>query len=447
MLRKLSLIVLFILIGAFMFSVSSDEDFNKEFSAELKIARVKLNQDINDQPVPGYVFFNGFDFENYSSESEGIEKMLEVTLELLQAKYKESKQPFVFVGHSQGGLRSLAMSTYLKRNDPELYKQLKGVITLSGIDKGLKLLENNGANFRSALYNDVRILTNGVYGTIKVLDFSPFNPIADFIFGETIKSAINISSWELASHLLGSVFEKTNGFAYPIMYNREWDSHAQVRDMVPQSKVIQKYVLTEQPVYRQHKSEQESYTVWEWRKGWLGIRYPVYVTKYKPKIIVTNNVTMKVDKNLSYTFLAGTNSDTLSLADSSTASTVKTGLTHARNTFRTAQHLHYAKCAFIFGFFTNSIAYSVDCQKAANWCRDYNSEISELIGDDTHDGLVALSSQYLPTKSLENSIEEKTVLNNALLYKYPSFNHATINFGDSQSKIYAETKVKHLLGQ
>jgi hypothetical protein len=42
------------------------------------------------------------------------------------------------VGHSQGGLRALAMSTYLKREDPELFKQLKVAITLSGIDLVIK---------------------------------------------------------------------------------------------------------------------------------------------------------------------------------------------------------------------------------------------------------------------------------------------------------------------
>ncbi len=64
--------------------------------------------------ISGYVYFEGFNFEGYEAESDGIEKMLEVTLKLLQAKYEENNQPFVFVGHSQGGLRVLAMSTYLK---------------------------------------------------------------------------------------------------------------------------------------------------------------------------------------------------------------------------------------------------------------------------------------------------------------------------------------------
>ena len=125
----------------------SDEEFNKAYKNQLDFARITLNQEINEQSIPGYVYFKGFDFEGYTAESDGIEPMLKVTLELLKEKYGNTNQPFVFVGHSQGGLRALAMSTYLRQKNPQLYKQLRGVITLSGIDKGLKLLENKMRGF------------------------------------------------------------------------------------------------------------------------------------------------------------------------------------------------------------------------------------------------------------------------------------------------------------
>lgn len=75
--------------------------------------------------IPGYVYFEGFDFEGYSSESAGIEPMLEVTLKLLEDKYGNTNQPFVFVGHSQGGLRALAMSTYLRQKNPKNIYRIK----------------------------------------------------------------------------------------------------------------------------------------------------------------------------------------------------------------------------------------------------------------------------------------------------------------------------------
>ena len=63
------------------------------------MARITLDE----EGVPGYVFFKGFDFKGYRGDSGGIEAMLARTLELLQHYYKSSGQPLVFVGHSQGG--------------------------------------------------------------------------------------------------------------------------------------------------------------------------------------------------------------------------------------------------------------------------------------------------------------------------------------------------------
>ena len=41
--------------------------------------------------IPGYVYFEGFDFEGYSAESDGIEPMLSKTLDLLDYYYGETK--------------------------------------------------------------------------------------------------------------------------------------------------------------------------------------------------------------------------------------------------------------------------------------------------------------------------------------------------------------------
>ena len=41
--------------------------------------------------IPGYVYFEGFDFEGYSAESAGIEPMLSKTLDLLNYYYGVKK--------------------------------------------------------------------------------------------------------------------------------------------------------------------------------------------------------------------------------------------------------------------------------------------------------------------------------------------------------------------
>ncbi|AEE17421.1 alpha/beta hydrolase [Treponema brennaborense] len=440
----ISIIVSMFVMHSFVFSQVTEENF------ELKkdFARMEFDEDSNKNKVVGYVYFKGFDFTGYEAESVGIEPMLQTTLELLQFRYKASKQPFVFVGHSQGGLRSLAMSTYLKRRDPELYKQLRGVITLSGIDRGLKLLEGRGSAFRSRLFNDVQILTNGIYGVAKFFDLIPFcDPVNDYIFGGITKADINGAAWHLCKLILGGMLPLTKEFAYPIMYNRDWDGHAQIRDMVPQSKLITDYVLTEQTVYMQHKSKTTSSLAVEWRRGWWGIRYPVLVWKSKPVIVAAQSVDLKVDKNLPFMFLAGTVSDSLGLADGDTARKIKTGFDHTGNVFRGAEYLHYAKAVCIWGLFTGSISAANDCRKAANWCNNLNGEISELVGEQTHDGLVALSSQYLPQKSLVGTGYDTVILNNTDFRTYRDMNHETINNTGSLSKTTSETRVLELLGK
>ena len=331
--------------------------------------------------------------------------MLDRTYEILKTEYGNKRgsdgkpQPFVFVGHSQGGLRALAMSTYLRKKDPVLYKQLKGVITLSGIDRGLKLLEGNGAVFRAKLSDSVRILSNGVYGAVKVVDFKPgASIVSDLILGEFIKMGMSASFYWLGEVILCNL-SYTKGFAPPILQNRNWALYAQVRDMVPQSDFIKDYVLKESTILLQHKSKTEQYLTIEWKKGLFGIKYPCLVYKSRPIVIATKNIDMKIDKNLPLTFLAGTNSDTTSLMDSGTAKGFDTGFDVAGTIFRIAEYFHYAKCVFIIGLLTNSVVYSQDCRLAANWCSNYKSEIGSLTGSKTHDGLVALESQYLPNKS------------------------------------------------
>lgn len=442
--KKKFLYIMFILFTSILYAEKIQDDF----------ARITLNQEINKQSIPEYVYFEGFDFEGYSAESDGIEPMLSKTLDLLDYYYGSNgvigkNQPFVFVGHSQGGLRALAMSTYLRQKNPQLYKQLRGVISLSGIDKGLKLLENNGSIFRTNLHNDVQTLTNGICGVFKVFDFNVIanNPFIELFVYDVTKVSVSESVWIFANFLLGDILDCTKGFGYPIMHNSKWNEHAQVRDMVPQSDFIKKYVLEEKSVYKKHKSKTERYLGLEWRKGLFGISYPVFVWKNKPIIIKTQEVNMKVDKNLPLTFLIGTKSNTLSLAPENVENNIRKGVNIAGTVFRTGEYCHYAKCGFLIGLLTGSPVAAVDCNKAANWCGSLDYQIGELIGEQTHDGLVALSSQHLPTQSLEGTGYDTTVLNKTSNKEYTDYNHKTIAKEDKEPRKDAENELKNLLGK
>lgn len=438
--KKILIICYFVLSISYVFSFSQNHNMEK-------ISRVRYAY----KDILGYVYFEGFNFLGYEAESDGIEIMLEKTLELLQKYYGPQgviapNHPFVFVGHSQGGLRVLAMSTYLKQKDPTLYKQLKGIVTLSGIDRGLKLLEENGSNFRAQLYTDTKILTNGVLGIVKLVDFIPMEGFEDLFFYNLIKTGLGDAAWIVLEYILGDKWDVTNDFAYPIMYNTDWDGHAQIRDMVPKSDFIEKYVVEENSIYKQHKSKTSQYLTIAWKKGLLGIKYPVLTWKSKPIVVKTQQVDMKVDKTLPITFLAGTNSNTLSLLSDEAEKKTRTGVEIGEAVFRSAEYLHYAKCALVIGFFTGSPAASADCNKAANWCDSVDYQIGELIGEQTHDGLVALSSQYLPTKTFDGTGYDTQVLTNSKKIEYPNHNHETIANNNSDSKKFVDDYVLQLLG-
>ena len=412
----------------------------------------ELNADKVDrgERIKGVVYFEGFDFTHYDSESKGIEPMLDETYVLLKEFYAAENQPdkkpvpFVFLGHSQGGLRSVAMSTYLKNKDPVLYKQLKGVVTFSGIDKGLKLLENKGANFRARVYTDVSILSDGIYGTFKVLDFTPTDFISDLILNGIYKNVFSNALYCVGDFVLCTCLGVTKGFAYPILNNAGWNNYAQIRDMCPQSDFVKKYVLEEKPYYYKVPSGTTLEIVW--KRGWLGIPYPTLERRTVYSTVQTTDANMKVDKNLPLNFIIGGYNDSLSMADENTRNNIDKGMKIAGDVFNGAYIAHIAKCCLLIGLFTNSPVYATDCNRAADWCYNYKREINELIGESANDGLVAVSSQQLPEYSKVGSSAQTKVLNKTNRIIYNDCNHENINKVGSASRNKINDYADELLG-
>ena len=125
---------------------------------------------------------------------------------------------------------------------------------------------------------------------------------------------------------------------------------------------------------------------------------------------------------------------------------IRNGVTAAGNIFRSAEIAHYAKCALGIGLLTGSIPAAIDCNKAANWCGSIDSQLAEIIGEQKHDGLVAYSSQYLPSKSLVSTGYDTSVLTNVKQKDYSQYNHITIS-RNSEAKKLAEQYVKSFLGK
>ena len=129
----------------------------------------------------GYRVFYGFDFgepkiSDHDLSIEGIVNE-EINCVLNDDAENNNTSDYAIVGHSQGGLRVLSYATMLKERacDKSLgederkaaedsYNRLKAVITVSGIDRGLKALDGGFAPFRAKVLNDGEILGNGLIG-------------------------------------------------------------------------------------------------------------------------------------------------------------------------------------------------------------------------------------------------------------------------------------------
>ena len=87
--------------------------------------------------VTTYAFY-GFDFEGYKASPLGLDAIVKNEHEFVK---KKEAHDFAVVGHSQGGLRALAFATYLQNNDAAGLNNLQAVVTVSGIDQGIKALD------------------------------------------------------------------------------------------------------------------------------------------------------------------------------------------------------------------------------------------------------------------------------------------------------------------
>ena len=152
--------------------------------------------------------------------------------------------------------------------------------------------------------------------------------------------------------------------------------------------------------------------------------------------VQTTDVNMKVDKNLPLYFVIGTHNDSLSIAGEDVSNGVSKGMNIAGGVFRGAQIAHIAKCVGIIGLFTNSPVYASDCGKAASWCYGYKGQINELLGETSNDGLVAVSSQQLPSYSKVGSSAQTKVLNRTdRVFYYRNHDNITDAGSASRNKI------------
>lgn len=350
-------------------------------SSNKKIDKISWNTD-------GYWFLAGFTFEGYKPSTEGV--ILRVKDEVAEAKAKDISAgrtaPYAVIGHSQGGLRALAYASHLKKTDKTEYNRLQAVITVSGIDKGLKALDGGFPAVKSRFMTDVNTVWRGVRSIVGTIDVFG-------IIGRVLPTDIS----GLTSQMVAFLPEDLSGYLYPALNGASPDSMAEIRDMFPSSTFIQENVSKT----KSHSYKLRTGTDWGWeiasKKVWgVRIYYPVYTswatytwyTAYEDQPVFGNELPMG--------YIVGLNSNTLSMMDPSTEKSIRKTVGGFETVFEITKNVHLAKNILLIGLFSNGIQYYNDAKEAEKWMANFDGELNELKCSTENDGLVAKESQFYP---------------------------------------------------
>jgi len=447
-------------------------------------------------------YFDGFDFNDYKARDPDLNEMNKAEIDAIKngyvykvgdyekkvTGYKQDKtcmcekcepsktcesceiresvkicKPKVYsysiIGHSQGGLRALGYLTQLEKKYPDDLNDIDAVITISGIDQGLKMLDGGLPAFKNRASRKINIVGNGLQAVgVASIDLG----ILSILLSITGDPLI-----DLAGHLLGGVLETTGGALLMISNKRfaqallmvlsflpkriqaywllAWitddaEQVPQIRDMIPGSKYIENNVVKREPLDPFRAKTGKKVLTGEWRFKsfgiikiwyfWIGLVdeyawYTAYesVPQFNPDVPVG--------------FIVGLDSKTLNMIEEkSDRDKARDGIKAAETAFGVAQGWHIAKCVGLIGLVTGSVTYANDADKARKFVANFESELNDLKGSTENDGFVALENQYIPKSFTHPTTKEETIHLNAVLggtdegyvkpHEYKNYNHKNI---------------------
>ncbi|XTB04966.1 hypothetical protein KP614_08345 [Treponema denticola] len=374
--------------------------------------------------------FEGFQFLNYQPSSYGLQDIIKDEYGFI--KENSSKEKFAIAGHSQGGLRVLGFISYLKDNDPEMFKQLNAVITISGVDRGLKALEGGLPAVNAKIRRDIEIIHGGVIGVIAVI------PIADLIlnlgevFGFLTEGKILDKIW----NFVDDKFLPNDGImawlkpclkaVSPAASDEILNGMGEIRDMIPQSNFIRQYVLESNAYTYKVQTGTERHLRWTRVTSRWGWRYWALRWHYTPvyRWYTAYNHISKIPNEIPVGYIVGLKNNTLDmLPDSANIREKIDAFGHGMDVVR---KIHIGKCCFIWGLITGSLRYARQCAAARDYCYNIDSNINKLLGSDEHDCLVSKESQFIP-----KTIHPKSIDIEGKPYVTFDYNHAEIFYKDS----------------
>jgi pimeloyl-ACP methyl ester carboxylesterase len=365
-----------------------------------------------------YYWLTGFPFEAYKPETAGLQPRIRDEAAFIKAN--EAKRDaavkgqldedgnqiipkYVLVGHSQGGLRALALGGYLKANDPALYDKLDGIITVSGIDRGLKALEGGVGTLVRKLQEDINIVYGGVRAAAGVFAlpniFTLFPGAPDFSLGTRLILKLIPEDFQFYYVALG-------------MQDRA-DEIQEIKDMTPGSDFIKTYaanVAKKSQVVKEKIGTELVARVGYQTVGFITIPYIYFVTEDVYRTYTRTweeDSSLKVGEEMPVGYMVGTNNNVFAPLDSKEAAG-RNVINVSRGVFAAAEAAHILKSAAIIGLLSGSPQYIQDAHRARDFCGNIDGELHDILGSSANDGLVARESQSYPTAAHGNQLGFRT---------------------------------------
>lgn len=365
------------------------------FSVFISISAYAIKVELNQPNYAGrYHLFGGFDFSGYVPSPAGLD--VKIADEYNYIINNETSYPptdyYSIVGHSQGGLRVLAYSTYLKSTNPAAYNKLQAVITVSGIDKGLLALDGGFGPLNRKFREDIGIVYDGAKSVIA--SRIPLIDAVNYFFD------VYPSSSDTENKLINNLPDNFQCYVKPALNGADPNTMAEIRDMFPRSGFNRNYVSDS--IVHTYKVQTRVELYWDWCVvktyrvwghtikiwGWASKTRPIY------EWFTAWEDVPKFGNELPTGYIVGLNSNTLSMTGKESAIRFVAQVT--RDIFDQAYHIHSVAQWTPFGFVMNSRGNADRAKKARNWMDDIDGEFNELKGSSLNDGLVAKESQYFP---------------------------------------------------
>lgn len=374
--------------------------------------------------------FEGFQFLNYQPSSDGLQDIINDEYGFI--KENSNNEKFAIVGHSQGGLRVLGFAGYLKDNDPQMFNRLNAVITVSGVDRGLKALEGGLPAVNVKIRRDIGILYDGCIGAIKIIPRAriilDLGEVFEFLTEGNILNRIwnFVNDKILPNDGIMAWLKPCLKAVSPAVSDEILSGMGEIRDMIPQSNFIRQYVLESNAYTYKVQTGTERHLRWTRVTSRWGWRYWALRWHYTPVYswYTAYNHISKLPNEMPVGYIVGLKNNTLDMLPDS--ANIRKKIKVFRIGMNIASKLHIIRSCCLWGLITGSPRYAHQCAAARDYCYNIDSNINKLLGSDEHDCLVAKESQFIP-----KTIHPKSIDIEGKSYVTFDYNHGEIFYKDS----------------